>query len=147
MRIIATDRESVERGLPMQEPYILISIRDPEKRPVRLGRCLLRKGLLELAFHDAEPVEGFIPFDPITYITEADAVAIWDFLHEHEGDCETIVVHCERGMSRSPAVAAATCRGLGGNDSRFFKEHQPNQHVYEVVLDAKDCSRMGASTD
>ena len=138
MRIIATDRESVERGLVMREPSILISIRDPEKRPVRLRHCLLRKGILELAFHDAEPVAGFIPLDPITYIAEVDADEIWDFVRKHEGTYEVIVVHCEQGMSRSPAVAAALARGLGLDDSFFWQENQPNQYVYKTILAARD---------
>ena len=138
MRIIVTDRESVERGLAMQEPYILISIRDPEKMPVRLRHCLLCKGVLELAFHDAESVEGFVPLDTITYMTEMDAGAIWDFVHKHEGDYGIIVVHCEQGMSRSPAVAAALAKGLRLDASASWQEHQPNQYVYETVLAARD---------
>jgi hypothetical protein len=43
-------------------------------------------------------------------------------------------VHCELGMSRSPAVAAAICLGLGEDSTRFFEEYQPNQFVYRLVL-------------
>jgi hypothetical protein len=39
-------------------------------------------------------------------------------------------------MSRSPAVAAAICKGLGGDDRRFFREYQPNEFVYRLVLDS-----------
>ena len=138
MRIIATDRESVERGLVMREPYILISIRDPDKRPVRIRHCPLRKGVLELAFHDAEPIEGFVPLEPITYVTEADATAIWSLVRKHEGNYETIVVHCEQGMSRSPAVAAALARGLDLDESFLCQENQPNQCVYRTILAAQD---------
>jgi len=42
---------------------------------------------------------------------------------------------CSRqGMSRSPAVAAAICLGLGEDSTRFFEEYQPNQHVYRLAL-------------
>ena len=49
----------------------------------------------------------------------------------------TIVVQCEQGMSRSPAVAAAICKGMGGDDQRFWRNYSPNRYVYEVVLGAR----------
>ena len=147
MRIIATDRESVERGLVMREPYILISIRDPDKRPVRIRHCPLCKGILELAFHDAEPIDGFVPTDAITCMTEADARAIWDFVRRHEGDYEAIVVHCEQGMSRSPGVAAALARGLGIDDCLFWGEDQPNEYVCRTVLRSETIDRNERNTE
>ena len=40
-----------------------------------------------------------------------------------------IVVHCEQGVSRSPAVAAALCDALGLDGRRFWHGYQPNKHV------------------
>jgi hypothetical protein len=39
-------------------------------------------------------------------------------------------------MSRSPAIAAAICKGLGGDDAQFWWEYQPNEFVYRLTLDA-----------
>lgn len=107
MVIAVSDRESVERGLSMRQPYVLISIRDHDRRPVRIRRHRLCRAVLQLAFHDAERVAGFTPNRSVTYMTEADARSIWQFVREHTGSYDAIVVHCEQGMSRSPAVAAA----------------------------------------
>lgn len=73
---------------------------------------------------------------PITYVTEADAKAIWTFVREHAGHYDAVVVHCEQGMSRSPAVAAALAKGLGLDARRFWRDYQPNQFVYELLLAA-----------
>lgn len=122
----------------MREPYILISIRDPDKRPVRIRHCSLCKGFLELVFHDAEPVEGFVPTDPIIYMTDTDARTIWRFLYKYEGDYEVIVVHCEQGMSRSPAIAAALATVLTPADQQYLQTSQPNRYVYECMLSASE---------
>ncbi len=131
--IQVSDRESVERGLAMRRLYILISIRDPDGRPVRIRPHRLCQGVLKLAFHDAEPVAGFTPNRPITYMTEADAQAIWRFVREHQGRYTAIVVHCEQGMSRSPAVAAALAEGMGIDSEKFWREYQPNEFVYDHI--------------
>ncbi len=132
--IQVSDRRTVERGLAMRRPFILISIRDPDKPPVRIRPHRLCQAALELAFHDAEPVAGFTPARSITYMTEDHARAIWQFVREHEGKYTAIVVHCEQGMSRSPAVAAGLAKGLGIDSKVFWREYQPNQFVYQLVL-------------
>jgi predicted protein tyrosine phosphatase len=129
VKIRVTDRETVEQGLVMHEPYVLISIRDPDKRRVRVPKSPLCRAILELVFHDAEPVPGFTPTDPITYMTKEDAKAIWRFVREHDGSYEAIVVHCEQGMSRSPSVAAALARELGVDEKKFWDDYMPYQPV------------------
>jgi predicted protein tyrosine phosphatase len=68
-------------------------------------------------------------------MTRDNARAIWDFVLRYRDHVETIVVHCEQGMSRSPAVAAAICRALGGDDGQFFQQYSPNQYVYGLLLE------------
>ena len=53
-----------------------------------------------------------------------------------KADVGSVVVECEQSMSRSLAVAAAICKALGGNDSKFWLEYQPNEYVYRLVLEA-----------
>ena len=62
------------------------------------------------------------------------AKSIWQFVKQWQEKVETIVVHCEQGMSRSPAVAAAICKTLGGDDSWLFREYMPNPFVYDVLV-------------
>jgi predicted protein tyrosine phosphatase len=67
-------------------------------------------------------------------MTEAHANAIWDFVDEHCSEVQTLIVHCNAGHSRSPAVAAAICKVLGGKDRRFFRGKEPNMHVYGLMV-------------
>jgi len=137
LRIDVTDRRTVESGIVMRDPYVLISIRDPDKQAVRIRRSAMCLAVLELVFHDAEPSPGFTPSMPVTYMSEDDADAIWQFVCQHERDYRAILVHCEQGMSRSPAVAAALAERLGIDGARFWREYQPNRFVYDLVRDAR----------
>ena len=136
MNFIVTDREAVEQGLLVRQPYVLISICDPRKRSPRLPKSGLCGGILRLRFHDATPVAGFELPDEIKLMTVRQAKSIWRLIQQHKDEVDTVVVHCEAGMSRSPAVAAAICRGLGGDDAGFFREFLPNLYVYRLVLEA-----------
>ena len=138
MEFIVSDRRSVERGLLVRSAYALISIRDPDKPPVRVPRQLGLKAVLSLAFHDAEPAANMRMPESITLMSEAQATEVWDFVRQWQGQVGALVVHCEQGMSRSPAVAAAICRGLGGDDGRFFREYQPNQFVFNRIRNAAE---------
>jgi predicted protein tyrosine phosphatase len=51
---------------------------------------------------------------------------------------ERIVVHCDAGASRSPAVGAALARVLNGDDAEFFAgRYRPNMRVYRMMLNAQ----------
>lgn len=46
-----------------------------------------------------------------------------------------IIVHCDAGYSRSPAVAAALAKALGESDEEFFgHDYCINNHVYTTLL-------------
>jgi len=134
MDFIVVSREEIEHGLLVRQPHVIISISDPRSRTPRIRETGLCRGILRLRFHDAEPVENFTFPENIRIMTPKHAKAVWRFVLQHVAEISTIVVHCEQGMSRSPAVAAAICLGLGQDNSRFFEEFQPNQHVYRLVL-------------
>jgi protein-tyrosine phosphatase len=68
--------------------------------------------------------------------TSQQADEIWQFVEQHREQVGAVVVHCEAGVSRSPTVAAALCKGMGGDDRRFFRRYQPNMHVYRLMLEA-----------
>ena len=70
-------------------------------------------------------------------MTTKDAKAVWDFVRRWREQVRLIVVHCKVGTSRSPAVAAAICRGLGDDDSSFFRDYQPNRRIYDFLLKAR----------
>ncbi len=133
MQFIVEDRYTVEDGIAVRVPYIVIAIRDPGRRPAGIPRTGGLRGTLRLFFHDAEPTSGMTLPDSIQLMTVADAERIWRFVQEHLGNIGAIVCHCEQGMSRSPAVAAALAEAAGEDPAPIVAWAQPNQTVYQLL--------------
>lgn len=96
------------------------------------------KKVLRLAFNDADFKNSDNPNNEGTtedqLFDKKRANLILDFINEVEVDM--LVVHCEAGVSRSPAIAAVIAKILFNDDSKFFKApYTPNMHVYRVLLD------------
>jgi predicted protein tyrosine phosphatase len=140
--IIAASREDVERRPLVRVPHILISIRDPGTPQPRLRYHGARRDVLHLEFHDAEPSESFRLPPEIRLMADEDAHNIWTFVQKHLGDVQAIVVHCEQGMSRSPAVAAGLLWGLGRSDDDFWDSYMPNAFVFDLMLKCCPCRRI-----
>ena len=136
MNFIVTDRQSIEDGILVRSSYVVISIRDPGKKKAAVRKTSGLRATLFLQFHDAEPTKGMLLPPEIRLMSPKDAASIWAFVEKYSKDVGAIVVHCEQGMSRSPAVAAAICKGMGGDDQRFWLKYQPNRYVYDLVLGA-----------
>jgi predicted protein tyrosine phosphatase len=96
------------------------------------------KGVLRLAFHDSDPNNKHNPHiaTPEQLFGEKRANLIIDFVAEIKDEIDMLVVHCEAGVSRSPAIAAVISKIHFGDDKAFFKApFTPNMHVYRVMLD------------
>ena len=142
MDFVVSGRQEIEDGIPVQTAYVVISITDPGSRPARIQRCAVFRDVLRLQFHDAMPLTIFKMPPNIVVMDEDHAKSIWQFVRQWQEKVETIVVHCEQGMSRSPAVAAAICKVLIGDDRQFFREYVPNRYIYDLLLTAaEDVSR------
>lgn len=137
MELIVTDRASIERGIVIRDRYIVISIYDPEKPKPSIPQRAGMRAVLYIPFHDAEPTSQLDLPAEIQLMTIDDAQQIWEFVQKHRDHVGTIVCHCEQGMSRSPAVAAALSKLLGEDGDRFFLEHQPNEYVYRMMLECQ----------
>ena len=134
MDFVVAGRQEIEAGVPVRTAYVVISITDPESRPARIQRPTGFRDVLRLQFHDAMPANGFTLPPNIVLIHEGHARAIWQFIEQWQETVETVVVHCEQGMSRSPAVAAAICNVLDGDGSQFFEEYVPNRYIYDLLI-------------
>jgi len=132
MEFIVTDRASIEREIIVRTAYVVISIHDANKPPARIPRRVGMRDKLYVCFDDSVPEPG----SERQHMTADDATAIWNFVQRHREDVGTIVCHCEQGMSRSPAVAAALATLLCQDNRHFFEEYQPNEYVYELMLRA-----------
>ena len=141
LRCLYFDRASVEAGLRLREPYLLISISDPRCR-VKPAYHALCRGVLRVAFHDAEPTAGMLLPPHVKLMTAAMARRIVRFVANRPPDVELVVVHCEQGASRSPAVAAAIIERFGdGDSSAIFQNLTPNHHVYGLTVAASEATR------
>ena len=136
MHIVVTDRETIESGLRVRSAYVVISIYDPDRRRPKVRRQAGLRDVLQLGFHDAEPTETMVLPPDIKLMTPEHAARIVQFVRKHRANVGGIVVHCEQGMSRSPAVAAAISKLCACDGRRFWKEYQPNQFVYRLVMEA-----------
>ena len=115
-------------------PHIVISIADAAGIHPALADDPARRGVLRAAFDDVVPTRRETTGSKRA-MSPHDARAIREFVEAYLEDVELIVVHCEAGMCRSPAVAAALWRWLEGGRGPFFDTFRPNAHVYRTMVD------------
>ena len=92
-----------------------------------------RKEVFHVQFDDidsSETINGETP------MSKSDAKTIVDAFMKYKDRVEQIIVHCDAGYSRSPAVAAALAKALGMSDEVYFSSGQycPNRHVYRMMM-------------
>lgn len=145
MEFVVTSRAGIERGVKVRPPYIVISIRDPDKPPANVARQPGLRDVLYLAFDDYEHTPGIRLPPEVQLMTQAQALEIRRFIERHETGLATVVVHCEQGISRSAAVAAALCLAFGGDDRRFWSEYLPNRHVFWLLFGIYRATEGGAA--
>ena len=136
MNIHIASRNEIEAGILMRRSYLLISIYDSDKVIVEMPPTSMRLHWMGMSFDDAEPVSGFIPTSSLKYMNSYHANEIWAFLRKHQDKCDHLIIQCEQGMSRSPAIGAAVARCLDIPAERFWRKYQPNRYVYDLVVEA-----------
>jgi predicted protein tyrosine phosphatase len=129
---------------PHEEPHVIISIRTPGAPPVNVRRGRNTLAVLFMEFPDLDEnyrtIRAIEPPRAKRYsdgelFTGAHAREILTFVNKHKSKIVSIIVQCEGGMSRSPAIAAALSKLMNGDDSRYFKDgRQPNMLVYDTML-------------
>ena len=95
-----------------------------------------RKGLLQLCFDDVSFPHA-IPKNLKLFNVDL-AQQIIDFVNLHKDNIETLLIHCEAGLSRSPAIAAAISERFGlGSADFYFEKYMPNVLVYKILSELK----------
>ena len=107
-------------------PWAAISITSGHEHPV-LSEAN-RVVLLRLVFDDITQ-----PDTPRSF-TPALAAEILDFVASVWDQADAFLIHCDVGLSRSPAVAASLSRIYYGDDGPWFEFDFPNRLVYEVLV-------------
>lgn len=113
----------------LTDTYAVISIQDTHTGGfgVEFTENAFCHGVLTLGFDDVTgPVDGAVAF------SREMAEEIIDFVLIHR-DCDTLLLHCYGGQSRSMAVGAFVVKMLGGDNSRYFAEANPNRLVYDTL--------------
>ena len=96
--------------------------------------------ILSIEFMDADcPGDNDVYGNPTTIsdlMSDEDAKTVVDFVEQYKD--KRILVHCDAGISRSSAVAAAILKHYTGDDSMIFDSrwYNPNRWVYRKVLEA-----------
>ena len=132
MDVVVYSRGAIERVPPQEVPHVVISITSAADDVARIPPSPETRAILRLSFADADVAHD----PPLVLFDAAHARAIAAFVREHRDHVERIVVHCDAGLSRSPAVAAAITKWLGEDDAPWFKRYRPNSLVYRTLLDA-----------
>jgi predicted protein tyrosine phosphatase len=123
------------KHLAPEVPYVVISITDVSKTHPVLVESPFCLGVLPLFFDDVEPTRKEY-YGSKRPMSREQAAEIRQFVEAHLEQVELVVVNCEAGMCRSPAVAAALWRWLEPGRASFFEAFRPNGHVYRTLLEA-----------
>src|ERR1700680_3091225 len=113
--LIVLSREDAESYEPSRKE-ICISISDPDAEPANISPAFV--AVLRLHFDDV--TKRGLPSDIL--FDQDQARAIVDFIDEWP-DAERVMVHCNRGVSRSPAVALGLCEARGWATAELERAH------------------------
>jgi len=107
----------------------VVSITDVDTEPAVINHP--EPQILRLCFNDFDRI---IPDrSDLAYFTESHAMDISEFVHRQM--CDNIVIHCEMGISRSPAIAAALANHFGLPEKyKWLREYLANSMVFTIMM-------------
>jgi predicted protein tyrosine phosphatase len=136
MEIFVYSRSALDAVAPHEVPHVIISITSNPDDVARLRLTNMCRGVLRLSFPDAEAPSPL--YAEANLFSRKQASDVWTFTQQHLSEIQRIIVHCDAGVSRSSAVAAALARVLNDDDTEFFGgRYRPNMRVYRILLDAR----------
>ena len=113
-------------------PWAAISVStSPDEFPVLSDEN--RVGLLQLNFWDVS--QALPGMKHVIAFNRYHSTQILEFIQDVWENIDCLLVHCEAGMSRSPAIAAAIDKIYHGDDSFWFNTKTPNMLVYRTILE------------
>ena len=135
LKIQILNRSQIEKFIT-DKKHIVISIRNPEEKPVKLPIQKSRLASLFLDFHDADNrslklVDSDIK---LKLFNEEQATSILEFVELFKDKIQLVVVNCEAGISRSAGIGASLSKIYNNDDTYFFKHYCPNMLVYKKIL-------------
>lgn len=134
---VVTGRNDARNFDPPDVPWAVIQIATEEGDWPKVNKTK-QMGCLQLFFADAdhEVFRERAERMGSKMFNEDTANQIFDFVAEmKEKGVEQLLIHCEAGVCRSPAVAAALDKVDIGTDDYWFKNKSPNAFVYRIMLE------------
>ena len=132
VQIMVLNRGEAERFKPLAR-HAYISVADSDQQPAALpqapSECV---EVLRLAFDDV--LNGDEQGRPIVAFDDDHAKQIWMFWDRVREKVDLLIIHCNGGFCRSPAIAAAIALTEFGDDARWFATKRPNTVVYRTLL-------------
>ena len=113
--------------------YVVISIIDPEAKPVAIYKDNPPEGILHMKFPDLDVAHDGYAYSYLLF-DKYNAKDILRFVKYHEDNIDLIVCQCEAGISRSAGVAGALARIYNNDDSYIFTSYLPNSLVYSTII-------------
>jgi len=132
-KVINRDEAESINGIPLVDPYVMISISCP-KDPANIPNRESCKDILRLEFDDVDVSVHLTGDRKIQYFNQEYAREILSFYRKYKDNIKYMIIHCDAGISRSPAVAAALSKIESGYDNDWFERYLPNRRVYSLLL-------------
>lgn len=136
MKIEVTNRQNVENfGISMTPglDFVVVSISCPgDRAEFTIGKGCL--AILRLEFDDIDAPATVLGGHKYKPFGRGHAVQLVEFFRKWFIRAHYLIVHCDAGLSRSPAVAAAFTKMQGHDDLDYFKKYIPNRRVYSMIL-------------
>jgi predicted protein tyrosine phosphatase len=119
---------------PANAPWALISISHLDDHPI-VNENDLMLGRLNQQYHDIDRINPKYRKER-TIFTPVMADHVLDFyLDMLDRNVEIMFIHCQAGLCRSPATAAALQKIETNDDMIWFSTKRPNLLVYRTILD------------
>lgn len=135
MKFVVLSRAGIESFEPLNVMHIIISVSTPNYYygPEKLPKNGFTLGILRLSFHERYDIEA-IDEASVKYcekskklieakeaFSEETAKTVLDFVRNYKDkEIETIIIHCDAGLARSPAMAAGLANTMFKNEENVF---------------------------
>lgn len=145
MDFYVINRNEAENGVnTCCVPHIIISVHTPGDKPVKLKTNDKTLDELHMCFYDlsSDSYDEHEWLDKTLLFNATHADEILAFVRMNPS-ADAIIVHCDAGLSRSPAIAGALSKIMNNDDTVYFKKYHPNTRVYKTILktyyDQQEC--------
>lgn len=117
-------------------PTLILSISGTDEEIPKILAETDNPNIIHTEFFQFDDIDTPDMVHGLTPMSEEDAKRLVDVYEQYKDRVEQIIVHCDAGYSRSPAVAAALCKAIGMSDAEYFGcgDYCPNRHVYRTVM-------------